>query len=326
MGFASEAQPASSIYRNAGGRAEVLALYDRAVERLGVSLEARDVATRHGRTRVLVAGPEDAPPVVLFQGGNFLGPLTLAWFRPLMERWRIHAPDTVGHPGRSDETRLSPRDASYGEWAADVLDGLGFGAVPVIGVSYGAGITLRLAGIAPERIARAVLLVPAGVVSPPILPLLMRIVPWMLLYRLRPSHNWLERAARPLFTGAPDPEWLDALGALFRHLKLETRMPRDATRKELQAFHAPTLVLAAENDVFFPGRRVLERAHSILPGPTESELLKGCGHLPDAEAFVEINRRIEEFLRARGDAENGCRERPVRQGVAGRGDVRVAVQ
>lgn len=291
-----------SIYRSACGRAEVLALYDRAIERLNVPLEPRDVPTRHGRTRVLVAGPEDSPPVVLFQGGNFLGPLTLAWFRPLMERWRIHAPDTVGHPGRSAEVRLSPRDASYGEWATDVLDGLGLGTVPMIGVSYGAGITLRLAGIAPERIARAVLLVPAGVVSPPILPLLARIVPWMLLYRLHPRRGLLARAARPLFTGEPDPEWLDALGALFRHLKLETGMPRNATRKELHAFHAPTLVLAAEDDVFFPGHRVLDRARTILPGPTESELLQECGHLPDAQTFDEINRRIDGFL-ARGDAE-----------------------
>ena len=91
---------ARSIYSSPAGRTEVLALYEQAIDELGIQVDHLSVDTRFGHTHVLVAGPECAPPLVIFQGGNFLGPLSTAWFRPLMEEWRVYAPDTIGHPGR----------------------------------------------------------------------------------------------------------------------------------------------------------------------------------------------------------------------------------
>ena len=93
-----------------------------------------------------MTGPDAAPPVVVLQGGNFLNPYSLAWMLPGLRERRVYAPDTIGHPGRSAQTRLSPMDHSYGVWIADLLDGLGLDRVPLIGSSYGAGIILRAAG------------------------------------------------------------------------------------------------------------------------------------------------------------------------------------
>ncbi len=110
-------------------------------------------------THLLVAGPEGAPPLVIFHGGN--------------------APDTIGHPGKSAEQRVSPRDNSYG----------------------------RLAG-----------------------------------------------------------------------------------------FTAPTLLFAAENDLFFRADRVVPRAKQIIPNLVQTEVLRGSGHYPSREAIRFINGAIRSFI------------------------------
>lgn len=93
----------------------------------------RYIETRFGPTHVLVTGPEEAPPLVIFQGGNVVNPSTLGWFSPLLETFRVYAPDTVGHPGRSAQTRLSPADDSLAHWAVDVFDGLELERPSVLG-------------------------------------------------------------------------------------------------------------------------------------------------------------------------------------------------
>jgi pimeloyl-ACP methyl ester carboxylesterase len=292
---------APSIYRSARGEAEIMALYDRTLELIGQEFQHPTVETRFGATHVLVTGPEDGEPLLITHGGNTVNPLSLAWFKPLMKQYRVYAPDTVGHPGRSAQTRLSPQDDSYGLWVSDVLDGLGLDQVAAIGPSYGAGILVRTAIHTPNRLSRLVLIVPSGIVNPPILPLVFRIVIPMMLYRLFPSSARLERAIRPMFT---EDERIDSVAievsrAAFDHVKIEAQMPRIATREQLAGFEAPTLVLAAEKDIFFPGRKVLARAPEIFPNLEAGELLEGSGHFPSHAVQEWVNDRIAEFLRRR---------------------------
>ncbi len=67
------------------------------------------------------------------------GEKILKAFLHLLKNFRIYAPDTIGHPGRSAQTVLSSRDNSYGEWATDVIGGIGLERAGAIGISYGGG-------------------------------------------------------------------------------------------------------------------------------------------------------------------------------------------
>jgi pimeloyl-ACP methyl ester carboxylesterase len=141
-------------------------LYAEATNALGVPVESRSIQTRYGETHVLVIGAaRDAPAAVVFHGGNFLNPYSLAWMLPALTRFRVFAPDTVGHPGLSDQRRLSARDDSYGQWAADVLSALQLDQASIIGTSYGGGIALRLCEVAPQRIERLILHVPSSIAT-----------------------------------------------------------------------------------------------------------------------------------------------------------------
>ena len=175
------------MYRSAEARAAIADLYDRARRALPMATDSRRVPTRFGDTHVLMAGPEDAAPVVVFGGGNVVGPLTLGWFSPLAERFRLVAPDTIGQPGLSADRRVSGSDDSLGLWAIDVLDRLGLDQAAAIGVSYGAGVLLRVAEIAPKRLTRAAVVVPSGITGSPVGAML-RLAAGYAAYRIRPSH------------------------------------------------------------------------------------------------------------------------------------------
>jgi pimeloyl-ACP methyl ester carboxylesterase len=194
----------ASIYRTQEGRVEILRLYDEALSHLGIGHESQSVPTRYGDTHVLSLGVNEGPPVVFLHGGNFLNPTCLRWFLPLARQHRIYAPDIVGQPGRSAQGRPSPAGDSHAWWVEDVLDGLSLRRVPFIGLSYGAGIILRVAGYAPERVSGAVLVSPAAISTGPLGRMLLEAVVPMMAYRLHPSRKRLLRAARAILTERDD--------------------------------------------------------------------------------------------------------------------------
>src|SRR5918998_1325954 len=277
-----------SIYKTPEGKTEIRVLYDEALAGLGQGHESLTIGTRFGDTHVLAMGSEDAPPAVFLPGGNFLNPTCLKWFLPLTKRHRLYAPDIVGQPGLSAQTRPSPRGDGHAFWVEDVLDGLGLERTPLVGLSYGAGLAIRTMGLAPERVSRAALVSPAGVAAGP-----------MVLYRLRPTEENLLHAARPLLTEPEEPDFGPAvrqLGAVYRHLRLDTGLPRTATEEELGGFGGPVAVFASEEDVFFPAGTILPRAREIFPNLALAESLEGCRHIPSKAGLGRVNECVLAFL------------------------------
>ncbi len=289
----------TTIYKSTAGEAIILNLYDSFQKSLGVIFEDRMVNTHFGDTHVLVAGPEQGTPVVITHGGNSITPQGLRGLHLLLKqrRYRVYAPDTIGHPGKSAQVRLSARDQSYGQWLNDVLDGLGLDNATFIGGSFGAGILLRLAAYVPQRITKMALLVPSGIVAVPITSLVFKITLPYLLYNLLPSRQRLYRAVEWMGSDI-DEDVLQLIEAVFQHVRVEAEMPRPATRAELLNFTAPTLVIAAEKDAMFPGEAVTKRAKEIFSNLTVVECLKGGTHYSSKPDLEYVNKRITKFLEA----------------------------
>ncbi len=285
----------ATVYRSAEGKAHIGALYNEALAALGADYESLTVGTRLGDTHVLAVGPEGATPALFLPGGNFLNPTCLRWFLPLAQEHRLYAPDLVGQPGFSARERSSPSGDGHAFWVEDVLDGLGLERVPVVGLSYGAGVAIRVMGLAPERVPRAALVSPAAVAVGPVSRMFYEVAIPMLLYRLRPTRKRLLRAAKPILT-EPEDLAVRQLGAIYRHVRLDPGLPRTATEEELEGFEGPVAVFAPEHDVFFPAQAVLERAADIFPNLVHAERLNGCRHVPSEAGFRHANERILAFL------------------------------
>lgn len=290
---------APSIYRTPEGEARIRELYRRSLASLDAEFDDLWLDTRYGETHVLATGPTDGRPLVVFHGGNVTNPITLEWFLPLADKRRLYAPDTIGHPGLSAQTRLSPRDDSYGRWVVDLLDALGLEAPAMIGPSYGGGIILRTAAYAPDRIGAAALVVPSGLATGSTLRMLREIALPMLLHRLRPSRDRLLRAVQPMFTepaATLDEELLALIDAVFRSVRLERSFPKNATAAGLAGFSAPTLLIVAEDDLFFPPEAVVPAARSTIPNLESALVLEGESHFPSSRGREAIVDRIRGFL------------------------------
>ena len=289
----------TSIYKSSEGEARILSLYDSFQNDLGVDFSDRMVNTRFGVTHVLVAGPEQGVPVVITHGGNSITPQGLRGLLPLLKlgRYRVYAPDTIGHPGKSAQVRISPRDQSYGQWLNDVLDGLGLDSAAFIGGSFGAGIILRLAAYAPQRITKMALIVPSGIVAVPLTSMVFRISLPYLLYVLFPSRQRLYRAVQWMGSDIED-DVLQLIEAVFQDVRVEAGMPRPATKAELADLTAATCVIAAEKDAMFPGEAVTKRAKEIFPNLKVVECLKGATHYSSKPDLEYVNKRMAEFLEA----------------------------
>ena len=286
----------NTIYRSEKGKNEILELYNQYWNRLELALEHQTVSTRFGDTHVVVCGPADGEPVLVFHGGNVVSPISFAWLAGLCREFRLYAPDTIGHPGLSAETRLSPKNNEYGLWADDLIDGLNLRQPVVQGTSYGGGILLNLAATAPEKIGKAILMVPAGLTSPPMGPMMSKIVFPMLMYMTTHREKWLRKTVSAM-GNHPEEEIFKITGKVFDHVKMEAAMPRNVSSDELKAFTAPTLVLAAENDIYFPARLVLQRARAIIPNLAGAETLAHSGHIIDQELLPGIRERMRLFIR-----------------------------
>ncbi len=286
-----------TIYRSAEAQAGIADLYRRAREALPFATSSRMVATRFGETHLLEAGPPDGQPIVIFGGGNVVGPLTLGWFAPLAQGFRLVSPDTIGQPGLSAGVRVSGSDESLGQWALDVIDAAELQAPAAIGVSYGAGILLRLAELAPERVSRAALVVPSGMVGSP-MPAMLRLAASYGLYRLRPSRARAASVTAMLAHGPADDLMVESVERSFGGTKLETEMPRLARPGDLASFRSPVLVVAAEHDPLFPPARVLPAARTLFPNLVSATVLLGSGHIMSPDAATRLSARLQEFFSA----------------------------
>lgn len=265
-------------------------------ERVLAPTSERDVETRFGRTHVTSAGPEGAPPLLLIHGAMATSAHALCEAGPLVERYRVHAVDVLGQSFMSDERRLSLKDASYAEWLADVLDGLGLRSVPVLGISWGGFVALRGLSTLGPRISKLALIVPAGMVNGSAWTGLSKVAWPMMMYRMFPSDERLRRFFLALFT-TWDDDWAHYIADSMKLMKTDLRVPPLMGPADVAGFDKPVLVIGAEEDASFPGAALVARAKELFPH-ADTELLPGAKHGPSTtpQARAALADRISRFI------------------------------
>jgi 2-hydroxy-6-oxonona-2,4-dienedioate hydrolase len=288
----------SMIYKNDDAVSLMVSWFDRFRSRLTVETETRRVSTKFGETHVLIGGPEDGPALVLLHGQLSTSAHVLVEMAPLLERYRVYAVDIVGQSVMGSLEMLSVSNNDYGEWLAEVFDGLGLSKAFVIGVSFGGYVAQRLAVAAPERIERLVLIVPAGVVKSHWSGWYKIGIP-MTLYLMSPSPERLKAFLKHLMTTS-DEHWEGYMGDVFQSINpSRAKIPRLARPGEFARLDAPTLVLGGDQDLSFPGGQVIERLEKLIPN-VETELMENCRHCPPTtdEFRRWLARRVSQFLMA----------------------------
>lgn len=288
-----------SIYKSEEGRRVMEEWYERFLGRLaarGTPADEIRVETRHGDTNVLVAGPEDAPPIVCFHGAMSSAAAALVHIPALLDHFRVYFPDTIGQPGRSDHRKLNWQGEEHGWWAIDVIDGLGMDKVHTLGVSLGGYVSLRLASLAPDRVERAVLWAPGGLVKPAIAPMFGLI--WDgLAYNISPSRKRLEKVLRRTFTDLDD-DYVAFFADTLKHVHPDRRFPAILPDGALQDWTGEVLLVVNEHDDVFPADRIMRRAEREIPHVVDTVMMDGCAHMPPFAdgALDELMQTVSAFV------------------------------
>lgn len=283
------------MYKSPAAKVRIMALYDQKLAALGLPTQSLYLSTSAGETHVLQLGDTSLPPLLVFHGINAGAAATLEPVHPLSAHFCLYLVDTIGQATRSAETRLSLQGGAIGRWLVDVMDGLGLPNAHTIGISYGAFLLQKLMQFAPERIRKAVFVVPSGLVNGPVWPSIQRLSLPLLKFHLTKSRKDLASFLLA-FHGEESEFWFDLHFELLTGTQMDYRRPPLLTAADVAALQAPVYAIVADNDVFFPGQQALAKCRAIFPNFQESHVLRDCKHMPDVAHYAEIQDKIKGWL------------------------------
>lgn len=258
----------------------------------------KHLETSFGFVDVMVTGDpndrslDELPPVLVVHGAMAGAPFALGELDDLPDRRRIYAVNIPGQSTRAAQVRLDFRTDDYSKWLEEVMDGLELPRALVCGVSWGGSVALQLAKHRPQRIQGLVLVVPASIVSGSVLQGIWKMAIPIMRYKMFPSEKNRNRALRNVFT-SDDELWTPYLGDAIRHWKVDFTVPPLMSPLDLESLEAPVYVIAADQDLSFPGQKLLKRSRELFKNYIDGHLLRECRHSPsfrdgDRKKFAQL--------------------------------------
>jgi pimeloyl-ACP methyl ester carboxylesterase len=287
------------LFKTPAGQAKYFATYETALRLWSVPYETRLLTTPYGKTHVISCGPEDAYPLVLLHAGQASSTMWFPNIAQISDKFRVHALDTLGEPGRSIPSRPNATRQDLAVWLEGVIEALGVSRADVMGLSRGAWLALNLALHAPATVDRIVLLSPAAVFVQlnsffsAVVQAVMR-VPSRFVARLA-LNSWVTRGfvvndlfAEQFTTGLQNWNWS------VNRSGYSGIMPCTFSDEELRQVQQPVLLLIGDQDRLNPPK-ALVRARLTIPH-LEGEIIRHAGHFLNMEHPGQVDARVLRFL------------------------------
>lgn len=267
-----------SLFKSPEGKSQILSLYNEKLEELNIEYSYKTVATKFGETNIVFTGNPENPPILLLHGSNGCAPIALETYPNLSKYFSVYAIDVLAQPNKSAETRLSMKDESYGEWVTDLIDQLNLDKVTLAGFSFGGLIILKTLEFDESKIKEVYLSAPAYIVNGnPIKAIFKFFIPMKRFMKTK-KEKYVEKFLSEVFTDR-DEFAIKFLSKVFLHFNMDfTPVPVIST-KNAQAIQTPITLIAAKNDVMFPGVKMLKRAKRIFPSLKYDLLLENSKHV-----------------------------------------------
>lgn len=271
--------------------------YESILDEWPVAPDEVDVPTRYGKVHVIVSGPDDGIPVLLFHAASMAA---VSWAPNVASLaaagYRTYAVDYIGEAGRSvlDDVDVYPKTPTQiGRLYTQIADGLGLGSGPAIGASAGGHAAMRYALENPDRVTDLALLGPMGIV-----PLGLGAVTRMMLVNMFPSERRIERSNRWALGGSPNvpQQYRTWFSAVLRGIASPPRVgrPRTLQPEEMGALTMPVLLVLGDDDnLVGDPARAARRARSF---PNIHVEVARSGHLVGVEQAGAVNRWLVQFL------------------------------
>ncbi|NRA63215.1 MAG: alpha/beta hydrolase [Pseudobacteriovorax sp.] len=293
-----------SIYRSLQAKESLDEKTERLLTKLPVSGKEHVVETANGIGFCLELGDPNKPKLLVIHGGYTNHAFTLYYLRSLVSRFHIFALDLPGHPGKSSEAILDPRDDSYGHWAISMLRAVGLDSCYFLGVSYGAFVCQRIIALEPSFASRLVLIVPAGICAMDQWSLVKHLLMPRLLFGLTGNQRFFHHIVNHLFTDT-EVDIVDFFRDVLLHIKTDSRPMKISLESEMSNFKKPVLLITADNDVVFDPTKLANQASKLFGDLTVLNL-KASKHSPSfkKDERTRVCNKIVEFLEEKESIES----------------------
>lgn len=244
-----------------------------------------------------VAGPVDAPAIVLIHGTRLTRSMWRAQLDALDDEFRVYALDLPGHGSRAAES-FSLETGS--DAVIDLLDRVVGRSATLVGLSLGGYVAMDVAARRPELVRALVI---SGASAEPIG---FRAAPYLALAwamgrfdgpRLDALNAWFFQTRFPAGISGPivvGGFWSTAGAAALRSIVGERFLPR------LAAYPGPTLILNGEYDLLF---RLTAPAFAVAARNARRVRLGGATHLANLDRPEAFSAAVRGFVRGLAGAE-----------------------
>ena len=281
----------TSLYKTPQSKQAILDLYQAKLESLDIDYTEQDVNTQFGLSHVIITGDASKPPLMLVHGSNGCAPIALDVYPNLARHYQVFAVDVIAQPNKSAETRPSMTDNSYGIWMNQVIDALGLDELTLVGFSLGGFIIWKTLLHNESKIKQAFLIAPVGIVSGnPLRAMLEIFLPMKRFIRTQNPRD-LDRVLDALFSERDDFA-APFLEKVLPDFDLDFSPIPLIKEKETRRISTPLTVIAAEQDILGPGKKLLRRAEKLFPSLKQTDLLEGSKHVQN----VQDNQRVEDLI------------------------------
>lgn len=284
-----------SLFKSQKGKEEILSLYNQKLQSLEVVYNYKVVDTTFGKTNVIVAGDASKPPLILVHGSNGCAPIALETYSGLESHFQIYAVDVLAQPNKSAETRLSMKDLSYGQWLHEVIDALKLKNATLAGFSFGGLVILKTLEFKDDNIKEVFLTSPAYIVNGNPLKALFKVFIPMKRYMKTKKQKYVERFLKEVFTER-DQFAIDFLSKVFLNFKMDFTPVPVINTKSAQSIRTPITLIAAKDDLMFPGEKMIKRANKIFTSLKKKVLLEESKHVQSIADNKRIVGLIKDFL------------------------------
>lgn len=268
----------TSVFKSETAKGRLQGWYDRFLAKIDVQNESKVIETSFGSSHVLAAGDPSKPPMVCLHAMLTSSAHVLSELSLLARDYYLLSPDIPGQSVKGIPARLSYTDDSHARWLREVVDGLELDSFDLLGVSLGGFVSRQFASNYPERVKSLTLIVPAGIVQGSLVSGFSKMAWPMMKFRMSQSEKNLRGLLEHLVT-TWDDDWSHYIGDSFLDFNPNMKIPPLVKDEELSRLTMPVLVIAAEQDISFPGEALIKRLQGKIPN-LQTELLTGTKHSP----------------------------------------------
>lgn len=267
-----------SLYNTPQSKEQIYNLYDQKLDSLHISYNSLTVPTSFGNTNIITCGDEKNPPIILLHGSNACAPIALETYQKLIPHFKVYAIDILAQPNKSDETRLSMKDDSYGKWMREIIQQLQIDDITLAGFSFGGLVILKTLEYNENKISKVYLSAPAYIVNGNPFKALFKVFIPMKKYMKTKKEVYLEKFLQEIFSDK-DPFAHQFLSKVLPNFNMDFTSVPTISKQDANHIKTPITLFAAEQDLMFPGKKMIQRAEKIFPSLKSYQLLKKSKHV-----------------------------------------------